>query len=174
MAQGTTVGTPLVAPPRTKGLSALLSTTDEIAPLLARVTLGAVMFPHGAQKLLGWFGGYGFAGTMGYFQSVHVPAILGFLLIIAESFGSLALIAGLLSRLSAFGVTASIVGALFLVHLPNGLFMNWFGVQKGEGIEYDLLMIGLGLIVMLRGGGALSLDGLFTRIFLSRTTTNRD
>jgi len=121
------------------------------------------MFPHGAQHLLGWFGGHGFAGTMGYFQSFHVPAPLAFLVIIAESFGSLALITGLLSRLSAFGIAAIMLVAIATTHLSNGFFMNWFGAQKGEGFEYHLLALGLAAIVLLRGGGALSLDGLLTR-----------
>jgi len=164
MAQGITVEAPLVAPTRTGGLRAILATTNEAAPLLARLTLGAVMFPHGAQKLLGWFGGYGFAGTMGFFTGkMGIPAAFAAIAIFAEFFGSLGLLSGLLSRVSAFGIAAIMLVAIATTHLSNGFFMNWFGAQKGEGIEYHLLALGLAAIVMLRGGGALSLDGLLTR-----------
>lgn len=143
----------------------LLATDDRnVALLVSRVALGTVMFPHGAQKLLGWFSGYGFVKTMQYFGRIHVPTFLGFLLIVAEFFGSLALIVGLMSRPTAFGIAASIAGALLLVHLPNGLFMNWFGTQKGEGIEYDLLMLGLAAAVMLGGAGALSADSWLSKV----------
>jgi len=164
MTQATTIEAPLVAPVRTGGLRLILATTNEAAPLLARLTLGAVMFPHGAQKLLGWFGGYGFAGTMGFFTGkMGIPAAFAAIAIFAEFFGSLGLLSGLLSRLSAFGIAAVMLVAVATTHLPNGFFMNWSGAQKGEGFEYHLLALGLAAIVMLRGGGALSLDGLLTR-----------
>ena len=117
------------------------------------------MFPHGMQKLLGWFGGHGFEGTMGFFTGkLGIPAAFAFLAIIAEAFGSLGLIAGLLTRIAALGVTVTIAVAAVLLHLQNGFFMNWFGNQKGEGFEYHLLFIAIGIAIMIRGGGTWSAD----------------
>ncbi len=134
--------------------------TDRSKTLFAqRALLGAVMFPHGAQKLLGWFGGYGFGGTMSYFTgTLHIPAPLGFLVIIAEAVGSLGLVLGLGTRLAAFGIAATMVGAVLTSHLSNGFFMNWFGAQSGEGFEYHLLALALALPLVVRGGGAWALD----------------
>jgi putative oxidoreductase len=124
-----------------------------------RVTLGAVMFPHGAQKLLGWFGGYGFDGTMGFLtQNVGLPAPLAALVIVAEFFGSIALILGAFSRVAAVGIITIMVGAIITTHLPNGFFMNWTGQQAGEGFEYHLLVIGMALAILVQGSGRYSLD----------------
>lgn len=142
-------------------LQLLFKTTDSTAPLIARVALGLIMLPHGAQKMLGWFGGYGFEGTMGYFTgALGLPAILAFLVILAEFAGSLALIAGVLSRFSALALGVIMVAAIFMGHLGNGFFMNWSGNQPGEGYEYHLLAIGLALIVVVHGAGKASLDSL--------------
>src|SRR6476469_3307042 len=149
-------------------MKSLLKTTDSSLPLIARLTLGIVMFPHGAQKVLGWFGGYGFSGTMGFFTNqMHVPAVFAFLAIAAEFAGSLGLITGFLSRIAAFGIAANMLVAIAMVHAGNGFFMNWFGNQKGEGFEYHLLAIGLALIVMIAGSGAASVD----RALTARTDT---
>jgi putative oxidoreductase len=124
-----------------------------------RLVLGIIFFAHGSQKMLGWFGGYGFKGTMGFFtQAMHIPTAFAFLAIAAEFFGGLGLVLGLLTRIAAFGITANMLVAIFMVHLPNGLFMNWTGQQKGEGIEYHLLILAVTLALMIRGGGAFSLD----------------
>lgn len=142
-----------------KIIQLLSKTNDSAAPLLARLTLGLVMFPHGAQKMLGWFGGYGFTGTMGFFtETMHIPALFAFLAIVAEFAGSLALIAGLFSRVAAFGIASVMIVAIATVHSANGIFMNWYGNQKGEGFEYHLLALGLALIVMIYGAGKASLD----------------
>jgi putative oxidoreductase len=144
-------------------LKCITSTKCSVAPLIARLTLGLVMFPHGAQKALGWFGGHGFEGTMGFFTGMmHVPAFFAVLAIAAEFLGSLGLIVGLFSRVAAFGIATVMVVAITTVHLGNGFFMNWMGNQKGEGFEYHLLAIGLALIVMIQGGGAFSLDGIIS------------
>jgi putative oxidoreductase len=144
-----------------KALQLLVKTNNSFAPLLARLTLGIVMFPHGAQKALGWFGGYGFSGTMNFFtQQMHIPALLAFLAIAAEFAGSIGLILGCLSRVAAFGIATNMVVAILTVHAANGFFMNWFGAQKGEGFEYHLLAIGLALIVIVYGAGKVSLDNL--------------
>jgi putative oxidoreductase len=133
---------------------------NDWAALIARLALGLVILPHGMQKLLGLFGGYGFWPTVGFFTGMGVPAPVAVLIILGESFGALFLVLGLISRVSAAGISLIMLGAVFLVHLPNGFFMNWFGAQKGEGFEYHILALGLALIVLLRGGGKWSLDSL--------------
>ncbi len=144
----------------------LLATDNDHGALVARIALGLVILPHGAQKALGWFGGYGFEGTMGFFtQQMGIPAPLALLAIAAEFLGALGLITGLLGRVSAFGVGVTMLVAALMAHLPNGFFMNWFGAQKGEGIEYFVLAIGLALVVMVKGAGAYSLD----RVMAKRT-----
>jgi putative oxidoreductase len=141
----------------------LISTSNDFTLTLVRLVLGVVFFAHGAQKMLGWFGGYGFHGTMGFFtQMLHVPAPLAFLAICAEFFGGLGLIVGLLGRVAAFGILVNMLVAVFTVHIHNGFFANWSGQQKGEGIEYHLLAIALGLVVMIKGSGALSIDRAFS------------
>ena len=143
--------------------SPLLMTHHDVAPLIARVAAGVVMFPHGAQKVLGWFGGPGFAGVVGMFhQTLHIPTPLAVLDPIAEFFGALALIIGLLSRVAAFGILCVMLGAVSLVHYHNGFMMNWTGKQHGEGYEFHLLMMALCLIVIVKGGGAWSVDRALT------------
>ena len=140
----------------------LLATYHSWALTGARLALGLVMFPHGAQKMLGWFGGYGFTGTMGFFTGQGIPAPLVFLAIAAEFFGSIGLIVGLLGRVAAFGIFCNMVVAILTVHMSNGFFMNWFGKQAGEGFEYHLLAIGLAVAVMIGGSGAASIDRALT------------
>jgi putative oxidoreductase len=144
---------------------AFIRTEANWASTIARVVLGFVMLPHGAQKLLGWFGGYGFTGTMNWFTgSLHVPWIFGFAAIMAEVVGALALIVGFASRLAAATIAAVFVSAVALVHGQHGFFINWFGNQKGEGVEYFILGVTLAAIVMIYGGGAASVDrSLFRR-----------
>jgi putative oxidoreductase len=149
-----------------KVIQLLVKTNDSFAPTLARLMLGIVMFPHGAQKALGWFGGYGFTGTMNFFtQQMHIPAPLAFLAITAEFAGSIGLIVGCLSRIAAFGIATNMVVAILTVNAANGFFMNWYGNQKGEGFEYHLLAIGLALIVIFHGAGKASLDRLISNRF---------
>jgi putative oxidoreductase len=131
--------------------------------LTLRVVLGLVMFPHGAQKLFGWFGGYGFQGTMGFLTGMGIPYPVAVLVILAEALGSLALVLGLLTRLSALGIVAVMIGAVATTHLGNGFFMNWAGSQAGEGYEYHLLALGLALPLVAFGGGRFSLDALLRR-----------
>ncbi len=139
-------------------LKRLMSTGNDVALTILRVILGIVFFAHGAQKMLGWFGGFGFHATMGFFVHMGMPAPVAFLIICTEFFGSLGLIVGLLTRIAALGIAVEMVGAIFLVHLPNGFFMNWAGTQKGEGFEYHLLVIAIGAALFLRGAGAFSVD----------------
>lgn len=136
----------------------LFRTEDSWHLLIARLALGIVMLPHGAQKLLGWFGGSGFSATMGSFTAQGMPAPLAFLVIVSESLGSLGLVLGFLTRIAALGSAAVMLGAIGMVHWPNGFFMNWFGKQAGEGFEYHLLALGLALALLTGGGGKASVD----------------
>src|ERR1700683_5065734 len=117
-------------------MNKVMATGNDVALTILRVVLGTVFFAHGAQKMLGWFGGFGFHGTMGFFTNMGMPAPLAFLIICTEFFGGLGLIVGLLTRIASFGIGCLMIGAIFMVHLPNGFFMNWMGNQKGEGFEY--------------------------------------
>ena len=136
----------------------LLSTPNDVVLTVVRLVMGIVFFAHGAQKMLGWYGGYGFHATMGSFEQMGVPAALAFLAISAEFFGGLGLIVGFLTRIAAFGIMCNMLVAIVTVHHVNGLFMNWFGNQKGEGYEYHLLALALGLILLVKGAGAVSID----------------
>jgi len=142
----------------------LLTTSDDSSLAFMRIMLGIVFFAHGAQKVLGWFGGYGFSGTMGFFTTqMHIPPVFAFLAICAEFFGSLGLIFGLLTRIAAFGIAVNMIVAVLMVHIHVGFFVNWFGNQKGEGFEYHLLALALAIPVMIRGAGAVSVDRALSR-----------
>jgi putative oxidoreductase len=137
----------------------LTATDNDIATTILRLVLGVIFFAHGAQKMLGWFGGYGFTGTMGFFTGVlHIPAVFAFLAIAAEFFGGLGLIFGLFTRVASFGVLCNMVVAVATVHSRFGFWMNWTGAQKGEGFEYHLLLIAASAFLMIRGAGAASVD----------------
>ena len=139
----------------------LFETNNGWDSLILRVGLGAVIFPHGAQKLLGWFGGFGIAGTMGFFtEQMHLPWLVAFLVIMGESLGSLGLIAGFLTRFTALSLAVIMVGAVVTTHLPNGFFMNWLGKQAGEGFEYHLLVITMSVVLLITGAGRWSVDRL--------------
>ncbi len=142
----------------------LLKTENDAAALVLRLGLGIVMFPHGAQKVLGWFGGYGLSGTWGFMTGqLHIPAVFAALAIAAEFAGSLGLIVGLLGRVAAFGLAVEMAVAAFVGgHVANGFFMNWSGHQAGEGFEYHILVVVIALAVMIKGSGALSLDRLLS------------
>ena len=132
--------------------------------LVSRIALGAVLLPHGMQKALGLFGGYGFAGTVGFFQSMGMPYIIGVLVILAEFAGSIGVILGLGTRFMALSILMTMTGAMVMGgHIQNGFFMNWFGMQKGEGIEYFILIIGLALALVISGSGKLSVDNVISK-----------
>jgi putative oxidoreductase len=137
----------------------LIATDNDIATTVLRLVLGVVFFAHGAQKMLGWFGGYGFSGTMGFFTGVmHIPPPFAFLAIAAEFFGGLGLIFGLLTRVAAFGIFCNMIVAVAMIHHQFGFFMNWAGTQKGEGYEFHLLALAALVFLMTRGAGAASVD----------------
>lgn len=140
-------------------LRKLTATDDAMAITILRVVLGIVFFAHGAQKMLGWFGGYGFTGTMAFFTgTMHIPAFFAFLAMAAEFFGGLGLILGLLTRLAAFGIAVNMLVAVVMVHSQFGFFANWSGSQKGEGYEYHLLTLAMCAFLIIKGGGAVSVD----------------
>ena len=145
-------------------LHRLVKTDSDYALTTLRLVLGTLFFIHGCQLMLGWFGGYGLSGSMQFFnQHLGIPAAFAFLAICTEFFGGLMLILGLAGRLAALGIICDMAVAVVKVHWQFGLFMNWFGNQKGEGFEYHLLAISIGLVIVLRGSGALSLDRLLAR-----------
>ena len=151
----------------------LLATDSNNWPaLIARLALGITLFPHGAQKLLDWFGGYGFTGTMGFLTGqAHLPWIIAVLVILIESIGALLLITGFATRVAAFAVIINFLGVVFTSHLNNGFFMNWFmQPNKGEGLEYFILLFGLAVASLIAGGGKWSVDAAIVPTVLKSTT----
>ena len=143
-------------------LKFLFHTKGDVSTLFARLFLGIVILPHGLQKLLGMYGGGGYEATVAYFVKGGIPEFIAVLIIIAESIGAIGLIIGFLGRICALAIIVIMTGAIFSVHTQNGFFMNWFGTQSGEGYEYHLLAIGLGLVVLFGGSGRWSLDKFIT------------
>jgi len=140
-------------------LQKILKSREGYDLTILRIGLGVVIFPHGAQKMLGMFGGGGWSGTMHFFtDSLHMSYITSVLTIFIEFFGSLMLITGLFTRVAALGMFGLFVGIIFNVALPNGFFMNWGGNNPGEGYEYDLLVLGMSLALLIGGAGNLSID----------------
>ncbi len=154
----------------------LLATNSEnTTALIARLASGIVVFPHGAQKLLGWFGGYGFEGTMGFLTgTAGLPWIVALLVILIEFFGALFLIAGFVTRLAAIGVIGNFIGVVVTSHLNNGFFMNWYSEpNKGEGIEFFILLFGLAIISLIAGGGRASVDAAITKGAIANQRTSK-
>ncbi len=146
-------------------ISTIIATPSDATATIARIALGLMIVPHGMQKLFGSFGGHGFEGTMGYFTgTVGIPAVFAFLAIMAEFFGGLGLITGLLGRVAALGV-GSVMGVALFMHLGNGFFMNWSGTLPAgtEGFEFHILALALAAVVIIRGSGALSIDRLISK-----------
>lgn len=150
----------------------MLTDPKNWAALVARLILGIVVFPHGAQKLFGWYGGYGFEGTMGYMTGqMHLPWIIGFLVIIIECFGALFLIAGLLTRFAAFAILCNFIGIILHTNLDNGFFMNWDMLpDKPEGYEYHLLILGVSFVLIILGGGKWSIDAALTKNYSTKSS----
>jgi putative oxidoreductase len=138
--------------------NAFVRTRDDYAALVMRLFLGIVFFGHGAQKVLGWFGGHGAGATIQGFSKMGLPPVVTVLVMAAEFGGAILLILGFLTRLAAIGVSCVMVAAILMVHAKVGFFMNWAGTQKGEGIEYHLLALGLCIGLLITGGGAFSVD----------------
>lgn len=135
-----------------------------LSELMLRVALAIVVWPHGAQMLLGSFGGSGFTQTMNYFTGIAgLPYIIGFLVIMIQFFGSIMLLLGFATRLNALGMLVIFIGMILTAHLEHGFFMNWYGTQQGEGYEYHLLVLGMTLALILRGAGKYSLDYILSK-----------
>ena len=142
----------------------ILATTNDITLAVCRLILGIIFCIHGAQLTLGWFGGYGFSGTMHYMTvQLGIPAIFAAISIFAQFLGGLGLLVVLLSRIAAFGIACVMLVAIVKVHLAVGFFMNWSGAQKGEGYEYHLLVLAICLLIIVKGAGALSIDGILSK-----------
>jgi len=137
---------------------AFLRTDNSPAQLFTRIALGAVILPHGAQKVFGWFGGQGMEKTLQAFAAMGFPTWATGCLMVVETLGAVLLILGFITRLWALGIGVSISICMYLNHLQHGFFMNWFGAQKGEGFEYHLLVIGICVALLIRGGGMISVD----------------
>ena len=146
----------------------IMKTDGSWTSLVIRVALALVMFPHGAQKLLGWFGGYGVEGTLQFFGSMGIPSALGLTVILVEFFGSIALLVGAFGRLAALGIGAVMLGAVTTVHAKVGFFMNWSGAQAGEGFEYHLLVLTMVAVLAIQGSGPLSVDRAMSRARVTR------
>jgi len=137
----------------------IFQTNESNASTIIRIVLGLILFPHGAQKMLGWFGGYGFNGTMGFLtDTAGLPWIIAFLVIAIEFFGSIALIVGFATRIVAVGIISLFTGIIATSHLQNGFFMNWSGNLKGEGYEFHLLILGMAIALLVSGAGKWSVD----------------
>ena len=144
-------------------MRSLMNTKDDTVLTILRLLLGVVFFAHGAQKALGMFGGYGWTGTMGYFTSLGIPSIFGALAILAEFLGGISLILGFFGRIGAAGILVNMLVAIFMIHMANGLFMNWGlavngTMAVGEGYEFHLLAIAIALAIVINGPGAFSID----------------
>jgi putative oxidoreductase len=142
----------------------ILRTPDDKVLTLLRIVLAIVVFPHGAQKMLGWFGGFGYSGTMGFLtQQMHIPYLLALLVFGAEFLAPIGLVLGFLGRIAAFGIAVDFTVVSLMVHIHNGFFMNWSGQQKGEGVEFFILVVGIAIAILIRGSGAWSIDRMLSR-----------
>jgi len=139
----------------------IINTGNDHSLLILRVVLGVVLMAHGLQKAFGWFNGFGWNNTINYFTgTVGIPALLGAFVILIETLGALFLILGFAGRINAALMGIVIIGAMVVDHMKNGFYMNWFGIQKGEGIEFDLLFIAISIALVLKGSGSFSVDRL--------------
>lgn len=150
----------------------IFNTNNDWTGLITRLSIGLIIFPHGAQQMLGMFGGYGFNGTMSFLTgALHLPSLIAFLVIAIEFFGSISLVTGFASRLWSLALAVIFTGTIFMAHIHNGFFMNWYGTQKGEGYEYALLIIGLSIATLINGSGKYSIDNL---VFKAKSFNNSD
>jgi putative oxidoreductase len=143
----------------------MIATGQDRGTTVARLCLAVMLFPHGAQHALGWFGGYGFGGTHAWMTTtLGFPSALAALAIVTELLAPVALALGIGGRLAALGIAGVMLGAI-TTHASNGFFMNWLGglPAGSEGFEYHLLVVGLCAVVAINGSGAFSLDGLLSR-----------
>jgi putative oxidoreductase len=151
--------------PVLRALDWILETPAEIFLTAGRLLLGGVMMAHATQKIFGWFGGSGLTATVDSFRThLGIPMALAVIAILAEFVGSVGLVLGFLGRLAAVCIIAVMIGAVLLVHLDNGFFMNWTGRAEGEGFEYHLLAVAAALPILAKGSGAYSVDAWIRRL----------
>ena len=142
-------------------METLLFTYGSWSMLVIRVVLGVIFFAHGAQKVLGWFGGHGLEGTTGFLGSLGIPLPVAYLVCFFELFGGIGLIVGLLTRLAALAIAVVMVGAIVKVHWQHGFFLNWsLTPGKGHGYEANLALLAMAVACLIAGGGVWSLDRL--------------
>jgi len=152
-----------------QNLKCFFKTEDSFSFLILRIALGIVILPHGAQKVLGWFGGYGIEASLGFLtDKMGIPYVIAVLVIIGEFFGALGLITGFLTRFCAAAIAVIMAGAVTMAHWNNGFFMNWSSKQAGEGFEYHILAIGISAVLVIGGGGLFSLDQWISRNLLQK------
>ena len=145
-------------------MEALLATDASLSLLILRIVLGIIFFAHGAQKVLGWYGGHGLIGTVEFMASMGLPAPIAYMVCFFEFLGGIGLIVGFLTRLAALAIAVVMVGAIATVHWKNGFFMNWeLTPGKGHGIEANLAFLAMALALFLDGAGLLSIDRLILR-----------
>src|SRR5213594_1321026 len=121
--------------------------------------LGIIFFAHGAQKVLGWYGGHGLKGTAAFFNSMGMPLPIAYLVCLLDFLSGIGLLIGFLARLCGLAVVAIMLGAIAMVHLQHGFFLNAeLKPGQGNGIEYNLALIAMGLAVLIEGAGAFSID----------------
>ncbi len=139
-----------------------LTAANGYAATVIRITLGLIILPHGAQHLLGWFGGFGFSGFTGWLIEVkHLPSVIAYMVPFIEIITPFFLILGYKSRIVSIIVFILFVGIIFADHIDKGFFMNWIGNIKGEGYEYHLLILSMCVSLLLSGSGKKSLDEYF-------------
>ncbi len=134
-----------------------LKTSDALHLFLLRIGLAVVIFPHGAMKLFGWFGGDGWSAAIDNFSGMGIPAVVGALIVLGESLGMIALFIGFFGRFMAASLVIIMIGAT-VTNFEHGFFMNWSGEQEGEGIQFYLLTIIMGIAIVLKGSGKWSVD----------------
>lgn len=153
-----------------KIIQRIIQTNDNWGQLIARFTIGLVLFPHGAQKMLGLFGGPGFTLTLNVLTNqMQLPWIVAVLVILVEFFGSIFLIIGFASRVWSLAIAFLFIGIIFTAQIEHGFFMNWFGIQKGEGYEYSLLIIGIAISTLVNGSGRFSIDNKIFKVLNNST-----
>lgn len=148
-----------------------INTEDTILAFVLRLSLGIVMFPHGAQKLLDWFGGASLAGYVELFHRFGFSTTVAVLVTIGEFFGGLGLIIGLLSRVAAGGLALIMAGAVLTVNGKYGFFINWAGDKARKSYEFHILVIGLAIGIIIVGGGKWPIDSALTRTWKERIKT---
>ncbi|HLO83362.1 MAG TPA: DoxX family protein [Chitinophagaceae bacterium] len=152
-----------------KQLSYFFKTDEHVSGLIARITMAIVILPHALQMIFGWFGGYGFGSTMNYLTQVEqLPWLVGVMVIMLQSVGTLLLLFGFMGRFFAASMIILFIGMIVTSHAHHGFFMNWYGKQEGEGFEYHLLVIGLATTVLLNGSGSFSLDAMLSKVVRHR------